>query len=741
MARKKDEIKSHIPLMAHQVVTGLHALQSPPQLDFSDAGTGKTIAHAAAYNTLLERGTGDEKLFVVAPKSLLETAWEDDLRKVNPALSISIAWAHNREEALARDANVYIINTDGVKDLAKLLDNKKARSRLITPGSVFLVDECFPAGTLVDTPLGSVPIERIKTGDLVLTTDGPLPVTETMVKTTNELVEVTFDDGTKVRCTENHPFATQTGWVEARSVGGMRVVRLRVHSNEHKAATLLQSKLQHEALTCNAAGENANGQNKNERGVGRTPGVEQRGTLARRVQTAFERSSESRETETISTGRERTYSPMRSDDGSNAKQCMGVSVCSTNENETRHWLPDELQTGLRASGKENRVGSRWELAHSAQNLGCEERFLVGYARVDSVTRIQCSSDTSVYNLHINGPENYSVAGLLVHNCTSFKHHTSMRSKAAAKVAKLFERRHMLTGTPNSRSITDVWHQVYLADGGRHLGNSFFQFRNQVCEPQQVGMNANAIQWTDKEGAEEAVMAILQDIVIRHRREDCLDLPENQTYAVHYKLTPKQRKAYDQMKELAIAEMSGGKTVTAVNAAIVANKLLQIASGAVYDGERLVHAVEDARYELVCDLVEARAHSLVAFQWTHQRDALVRHFEKNGWSWALIDGTVSSAERKEAVKAFQAGELKVMLCHPMSAGHGLTLTRGTATIWASPTFNAELAEQFRARVFRAGQKLKTENIYVLAEDTYDERAFEICAGRIDLMRSFLSLAEK
>jgi len=69
--------------------------------------------------------------------------------------------------------------------------------------------------------------------------------------------------------------------------------------------------------------------------------------------------------------------------------------------------------------------------------------------------------------------------LAVDESTAYKHHTSQRSKAIAKIAGYFKYRCCMTGTPNGNSITDVWHQVMILDGGKRLGNSFYRFREKT----------------------------------------------------------------------------------------------------------------------------------------------------------------------------------------------------------------------------------------------------------------------
>lgn len=331
--------------------------------------------------------------------------------------------------------------------------------------------------------------------------------------------------------------------------------------------------------------------------------------------------------------------------------------------------------------------------------------------------------------------------LIIDESSGYKHHTSARSKAAGKISKHFAYRRLMTGTPNGRSITDVWHQAYLLDGGQRLGSSFYAFRNSVCQPTQVGRNEKAIQWNDKDGAEEAVFGLLSDIVIRHKFEDCVDIPENHRYELTYKLLPKHRKAYDQIAETQMLFIQGQKdpAVLAINAAVVAGKLLQAASGSVYGVVGDAITLDPGRYTMILDLVEARKHSLVFFHWKHQRDALIAEADKRGINFCVLDGNTSDRDREEMIVGYQAGVYQVMFAHPKSAAHGLTLTRGTTTIWASPTPDLEIFEQGSKRQHRMGQTLKTETISILAEGTVDERIYhDILMPKKKRMNNLLDL---
>jgi SNF2 family DNA or RNA helicase len=317
--------------------------------------------------------------------------------------------------------------------------------------------------------------------------------------------------------------------------------------------------------------------------------------------------------------------------------------------------------------------------------------------------------------------------LIIDEISAFKHRTSARSKALNKIKRYFKYRYGLTGTPRANTITDLWHPYFIIDDGKRLGASFWAFRSEVCTPQQVGPLPTMVKWLDKPGSDLAVASLLSDVTVRHKLEECLDIPENYLYTVQYHMEPKQLAKYKDMERDAIT-LVDRTTVTAVNAAVVMGKLLQIASGSVYTDEfekavKKIAGISNGRASMVCDLIEERQNSLVFFSWTHQRDALIEELNSRGLTWCLIDSSVTDKKRNEAVTHFQSGFYKVMLAHPQSAAHGLTLTRGTSTIWASPTHNLEHFLQGNRRIYRAGQTEKTETVVVIAANTIEQIIYD------------------
>jgi SNF2 family DNA or RNA helicase len=324
--------------------------------------------------------------------------------------------------------------------------------------------------------------------------------------------------------------------------------------------------------------------------------------------------------------------------------------------------------------------------------------------------------------------------LCIDESTAFKHNTSQRSKAMEAVANAIPNRIAMTGTPNPNGIIDLFNQIKLVDGGQRLGKSYWAFRAATHNPVSKGAFT---EWQEKPGIQDAVYGLIADINIRYELEKCLDMPENFINEVTFDLSSKHQRLYYELKQEAMLSLAEGD-ITAINAASLATKLMQAASGCVYGQDHKPILLTTDRYELIMDLIEARDQCVVAFQWSHQRDELTKLATARGFSYAVIDGSVSADRRNDAVNSFQAGQLKIIFAHPASAAHGLTLTKGTTTIWASPTYNAEHFVQFNRRIYRAGQTQRTETILISANNTIDTKAYARLTAKLDNMTSLLEL---
>jgi superfamily II DNA or RNA helicase len=208
---------------AHQRITSAFLTLNPRAFCLNDMGAGKTMSVLWAFDYLRKAGLL-KRMLVVSPLSTLERAWGDEIFRHFPDMSFAVLHGtrETRHKLLAEDFDVYIINHDGIKS-KQTLDLLATREGL----DLVAVDECFPAGTTVATPKGEKPIETLNLGDLVDSSWGPRPITHVFRKHVSVLVAVEFSDGRTIRCTPEHPFATDRGWVAAKDLAGRVVLGAR----------------------------------------------------------------------------------------------------------------------------------------------------------------------------------------------------------------------------------------------------------------------------------------------------------------------------------------------------------------------------------------------------------------------------------------------------------------------------------------------------------------------------------
>lgn len=359
-----------------------------------------------------------------------------------------------------------------------------------------------------------------------------------------------------------------------------------------------------------------------------------------------------------------------------------------------------------------------------------------------------NSDSDVYIVNNDGVKwlakqpksfwkKYGRIAMVGDESADFKNKDSGRSKAIDKIIDNFSFRTLTTATPNPKSVTELWHQAWLLDGGQRLGTSYYKFRSAVCNRVQVGPSPNMVEWRDKPGAEEAVSQLLADITIRHQFEDCMDIPPNFERFVNFDPPAKLLRQYQKMEAEALLELEKGEVV-GINAAVLANKLCQIASGAVYHNDGSYTVIDDSRSELIADVMLQHRHTVTFFNWSHQKEQLAATCKKRGIEYEILDSSVSDKRRSAIRTAYQRGDLQTLLLHPKTGAHGLTLTRGVATIWSSPVHEADFVKQGKHRIYRGGQTQKTYTKKICATGTCDRHVYDNAEGKGKRMSNLLNI---
>ena len=299
--------------------------------------------------------------------------------------------------------------------------------------------------------------------------------------------------------------------------------------------------------------------------------------------------------------------------------------------------------------------------------------------------------------------------------TSFKNSRAKRFVALKRVRPRIRRMVELTGTPSPNGLPDLYAQIYLLDGGARLGRTLTSFREIYMSQDYAHPGQQYRTYSLLPGADQRIRDAIADICVSMKTEDYLTLPDFIENIVPVVLDPAASKAYTKLEREMLLQVDT-ETITAGTAAVLNGKLLQLCGGAVYSNEGEVVPVHNCKLDAFLELIEQLngEHALVFYWFQHDRDRIVTALKDTGLR-------VRVYESPDDEQAWNAGEVDVLLAHPVSCGYGLNLQAGGHhCIWYTlPNWALEIFQQANKRLHRQGQKYPVISHLLITQGGVDQ----------------------
>ena len=245
-------------------------------------------------------------------------------------------------------------------------------------------------------------------------------------------------------------------------------------------------------------------------------------------------------------------------------------------------------------------------------------------------------------------------------------------------------------------------------------------------------------WKIRPDATDIVYRALQP-AIRFTKDECLDLPSMVYTKRQVELTAQQKKYYKELKTKLVLDITG-EQVTAINAAVTLNKLLQISAGAIYtdEGDVLEFDIKN-RYKVLREVIDESSQKVLVFvPFKHAIDILTDKLRSEGIATEVIRGDVPAYKRTQIFKRFQEEtDPTVLVIQPQAASHGVTLTRANTVVWWGPTSSLETYDQANARVHRSGQTHKCTVVQLQGSDA-EKHVYRLLDRKINVHTKFIEL---
>jgi len=328
--------------------------------------------------------------------------------------------------------------------------------------------------------------------------------------------------------------------------------------------------------------------------------------------------------------------------------------------------------------------------------------------------------------------------MAIDESTTIKNPDAKRTKNIVALGKHSKYRRILTGSPVTKSPLDLYKQCEFLDPWLLEYSSYYAFRTRYAIMKSANFGGRSVQIVVGYRNLGELSKKLEPFSYRCLKEDCLDLPDYTYTKRVIQLTPEQKKIYQQMKILALAELNG-KQMTTQSAMVQLMRLHQITCGHFTADDGTIKTIKNERLDALVDILDEVENKAVI--WAHYRhdiDAIVNavetHFGKD--SYVTYYGDTTNEDRQKAIKEIQDPNSKVrfIIGTPQTGGYGITLTGANVMVYYANGYDYEKRIQSEARINRAGQTRKMTYIDIIAEDTVDEKI-------VKALRSKMNIASK
>lgn len=354
-----------------------------------------------------------------------------------------------------------------------------------------------------------------------------------------------------------------------------------------------------------------------------------------------------------------------------------------------------------------------------------------------------------------------------------KNRKTKTAKAAVAVGKAAQYRTGATGTPIENRTDEMWHILkWLYPDAASRKNAEFNHWTQKLLASywrfyERFTKYDVDPWTGYHTVtgtknEAELRELFGPLYVRRYKQDVAkELPDKQYQKYHVDLLPKQRKAYNAMRDSLLAWVGEHEDQPVVAPVVIAQliRLQQFTLGygeittttkVNVDGGKRVERQEtkftisepsvklDALMDILDDMGDKQA---VVFTTSKQAVALANaRFEKAGISAVTITGDIGDAQRSLNIKKHQAGEAQVLIATIRAGGVGINLQHCDIMVFLDRDWSPAKNKQAEDRLHRIGQKNIVHIIDIVANHTIDQRKDDVLQKKWSWIRDTVGAYE-
>lgn len=329
--------------------------------------------------------------------------------------------------------------------------------------------------------------------------------------------------------------------------------------------------------------------------------------------------------------------------------------------------------------------------------------------------------------------------LILDEASKIKNPRSQRTKKLLKLASKASFKRLLTGTPVTQGVQDVYSLIEFLNPKTFKNYHQFAYRYLQMIRMTVGHRSfNRI--VGHKNIEE-LHQILDEFCSRVLKSEVLDLPEKIYKKVSVPLSAEQEKHYRKLyQDLIVTTEDGILTTPEVVTKML--RLQQIVGGFLPYDDGTVTELNCPRMDTTMELISDQKKVVIWCRFLAEVKKLEGKIKAEYGEDSVVTfiGEKTSDERGEAVEKFRKGPAWVFIGNQQTGGMGLTLVESSKVIYYSNDFSLENRLQSEDRVHRIGQKDQVLYIDLEAPRTIDSHILKALENKLSVSELVMEFAK-
>lgn len=317
-----------------------------------------------------------------------------------------------------------------------------------------------------------------------------------------------------------------------------------------------------------------------------------------------------------------------------------------------------------------------------------------------------------------------------------KHSNTKRYKILYKNTRHIPYKLILTGTPVTNTIDNLFSQIKFLDDGVRLGRTINMFKKKYY------FKADTYVWILHADAIKKIKKKIDDISYTIKTEECLVLPEKNHIKVYAEKTALQNKYYNQLvKNWEVNFPDKSILVEYIISKI--SKLLQISSGFFYDDEDSIYTFKTGKLDVLKSLLDGKFKKktkiVIWCSFTEEILFLKEQLQNYG-KINIFYGGLNKKKRMESRLSFYEDKSIRFFIAQVGCGIGMNeLVVSNTVIYFSHDWKLSSFLQSFKRTYRIGSEVHKEITYVsiLTKNSFDEVILKALEGNKDILDEIMS----